>query len=301
MGRSNGDRYPCELGVEVTYTTDFDPGAPSEEVWKRFSAEGRLSNFDPKVASSVQQMAAAIAVRFTLAPGEKKLIPMALSWDFPIVQYGGGRKWVRHYTQFFNASGKNAWGIARIALENGKDWSRQIDAWQKPYLADDSDPAWYRAELFNELYYLADGGTIWGHELNGPSNPYHPASEKSDSFSSLECFDYPFYGTLDVRFYGSWPLIKFWPELEKQEMRQYSDTIPEENDQRAQWRWKMEHDICLKLSSAKLPARRRTILEIRKRLPRQRQSIRLARRNELARPQQQICTAGMARLRFQGQ
>lgn len=240
-------------GVEVTYTTDFDPGAPSEEVWKPFSAEGRLSNFDPKVASSVQQMAAAIAVRFTLAPGEKKLIPMALSWDFPIVQYGGGRKWVRHYTQFFNASGKNAWGIARIALENGKDWSRQIDAWQKPYLADESKPAWYRAELFNELYYLADGGTIWGHELNGPSNPHHPASEKSDSFSYLECFDYPFYGTLDVHFYGSWPLIKFWPELEKQEMRQYSDTIPEVNDQRAQWRWKMEREHQFETIQRKAP------------------------------------------------
>ncbi|MGA8552906.1 MAG: glycoside hydrolase family 116 protein, partial [Candidatus Acidiferrales bacterium] len=107
---------------------------------------------------------------------------------------------------------------------------------------DQSKPAWYRAELFNELYYLADGGTIWGHELNGPSNPHHPASEKSDSFSYLECFDYPFYGTLDVRFYGSWPLIKFWPEIEKQEMRQYSDTIPEVNNQLAQWRWKMERE-----------------------------------------------------------
>jgi non-lysosomal glucosylceramidase len=231
-------------GVDVTYTTDFDPSSPCEEVWKPFSSDGRLPNFDPKVASSVQQMGAAIAVRFTLAPGESKLIPMALSWDFPITQFGGGRKWVRHYAQFFNQNGlgKNAWDMARTALEKDQDWSRQIDAWQKPYLADQSKPAWYRAELFNELYYLADGGTIWGHELEGPSNPRHPASEKSDSFSYLECFDYPFYGTLDVRFYGSWPLIKFWPEIEKQEMRQYSDTIPEVNDQLAQWRWKMERE-----------------------------------------------------------
>jgi non-lysosomal glucosylceramidase len=227
-------------GVEVTYTTAFSPVGSGEEVWKPFSTDGRLMNFAPKIASSGDQLAAAIAVRFTLAPGEKKIIPMALSWDLPIVQYGGGRKWVRHYTKFFSASGKNAWDIARTALENGQDWSRQIDAWQKPYLADESKPAWFRAELFNELYYLADGGTLWGHELNAPANPHHPSSEKSDSFSYLECFDYPYYGTLDVRFYGSWPLIKFWPEIEKQEMREYSDTIPEVNDQRSVWGWMLE-------------------------------------------------------------
>ena len=229
-------------GVDVTYTTDFNPDGTGAEVWKPFSTDGRLSNFDPKIASSGEQLAAAIAVRFTLAPGEKKLIPMALSWDLPIVEYGGGRKWVRHYTKFFDASGKNAWAIARTALENAQDWSRQIDAWQKPYLADESKPAWYRAELFNELYYLADGGTLWGHELAAPANPHHPASENSDSFSYMECFDYPFYGTLDVRFYGSWPLIKFWPEIEKQEMREYSDTIPEVNEQRSLWGWMLQRE-----------------------------------------------------------
>jgi non-lysosomal glucosylceramidase len=227
-------------GVDVTYTTDFNPDGSGAEVWKPFSTDGRLTNFDPKVASTGEQIAAAIAVRFTLAPGEKKIIPMALSWDLPIVRYGGGRKWVRHYTKFFDASGKNAWAIARTALENGQDWSRQIDAWQKPYLSDESKPAWYRAELFNELYYLADGGTLWGHELAGPANPHHPASADSDSFSYMECFDYPFYGTLDVRFYGSWPLLKFWPEIEKQEMREYSDTIPEVNDQRSVWGWMLQ-------------------------------------------------------------
>lgn len=224
-------------GVDVSYITDFDPRTPGAEVWKPFSTDGRLPDFAPKIASSGEQMAGAIAVRFTLAPGEKKLIPMALSWDLPIVEFGSGREWVRHYTQFFDASGKNAWAIARTALQNGQDWSRQIDEWQKPYVSDTSKPAWYRGELFNELYYLADGGTMWGHELNGASNPNHPSSEKADSFSYLECFDYPYYGTLDVRFYGSWPLLKFWPEIEKQEMRQYADTIPEVNNQRLLWGW----------------------------------------------------------------
>ena len=194
------------------------------------------------LASAGEQMAGAIAVRFTLAPNEKKMIPMALSWDLPLVQFGGGRKWVRHYTKFFGASGTNAWKIARTALENDDNWSRQIDAWQKPYVEDESKPAWYRGELFNELYIIADGGTMWAHELNGPSNPLHPSARNADSFAYMECFDYPFYGTSDVRFYGSFPLLKFWPDLEKQEMREYTDSIPETNPQRYIWAWKIQHE-----------------------------------------------------------
>jgi non-lysosomal glucosylceramidase len=229
-------------GVEITYLTDFDPQGSGAEVWQPFSTTGRLPNQSPDLASAGEQMAGAIAVRFTLAPNEKKMIPMALSWDLPLVQFGGGRKWVRHYTRFFDASGTNAWKMARTALENDDRWSRQIDAWQKPYVDDESKPAWYRGELFNELYIIADGGTMWAHELNGPGNPLHPSARNADSFAYLECFDYPFYGTSDVRFYGSFPLLKFWPDLEKREMREYTDSIPETNPQRYIWAWKIQHE-----------------------------------------------------------
>ena len=124
--------------------------------------------------------------------------------------------------------------------ENDKQWSDQIDAWQKPYIEDESKPAWYRGELFNELYIVADGGTLWAHEQSGPANPLHLSAKNADSFAYLECFDYPYYGTSDVRFYGSFPLIRFWPELEKQEMREYTDTIPESMPEKGIWSWKTQ-------------------------------------------------------------
>jgi len=229
-------------GAEVTYINEFSPQGSGAEVWKPFSTDGKLSNKEWDLASSGEQYAGAIAVKFTLAAHEKKLVPMALAWDLPVVQFGGGRKWVRHYTKFFGTSGTNAWKIARVALENDKSWSDQIDAWQKPYLEDESKPEWFRSELFNEMYILADGGTLWAHEMNGPSNPNHPSAKMADSFSYLECFDYLYYGTSDVRFYGSFPLMKFWPEIEKQEMREYTDTIPETNPQHYVWAWKLQHD-----------------------------------------------------------
>src|SRR5215470_4949519 len=229
-------------GFEVTYLTTYYPLGMGEEVWKPFSTDGRLPNISPDVASSGEQIAGAIAIRFTLGPHEKKTVPMALAWDLPLIEFGGGRRWVRHYTRFFGAEGEHAWQIAKTALEQNEQWSKAIDAWQKPYIEDKSKPLWFRGELFNEMYILADGGTVWAHEVDGLGNAKHFSSKDEDSFSYLECFDYPFYGTSDVRFYGSFPLIRFWPEIEKQEMREYADTIEESNPQRYQWLWQSLHE-----------------------------------------------------------
>ncbi len=229
-------------GAEISYLANFDPQGSGAEIWRAFAATGTLPDQSPDVASAGEQIAGAIAVRFTLGPHEKRCIPMVLSWDLPIVQFGGGRKWVRHYTEFFDASGTNAWTIARVALESDEEWSKQIDAWQRPYVQDESKPAWYRGELFNELYVLADGGTVWAHELKEGANPIHSSAYRSDSFSYLECFDYLYYGTLDVRFYSSFPLLRFWPEIEKREMRNYTDTVAESNLQHYLWSWKLQHE-----------------------------------------------------------
>jgi len=232
--------------AEVTYLTTFEGMGDGSEVWRPFSKDGRLPNLAPPIASSGDIFAGAIAVRFVLAPHESRMIPMALSWDLPTIQFGGGRKWKRHYTRFFGTEGTHAWEIARTALEHQDEWSKQIDAWQKPIVEDGHRPVWFRAELFNELYILADGGTIWAGERGAEP-------EKPDSFSYLECFDYPFYGSLDVRFYGSWSLLRFWPEIEKQEMREYTATIPESNAQHYVWGWKSNRDHQLVEFTRKVP------------------------------------------------
>jgi non-lysosomal glucosylceramidase len=54
----------------------------------------------------------------------------------------------------------------------------------------------------------------------------------------MECFDYPYYETLDVRFYGSLPLAKFWPDIDKQVMRDFADTVPKDLTEKMMWVWK---------------------------------------------------------------
>src|ERR1700676_1578930 len=224
-------------GVEVTYQTTFVPET-SDEIWKPFAADGRLSNSDRSWVSSAEHLSGAIAVRFTLKPGEKRVIPMVIAWDLPIVTFGSGRKWYRHYTNFYGTSGTNSWEIARDGLANASRWSDQIDAWQAPYINDESKPLWYRGMLFNEMYILADGGSFWGHPVGSATQP---ADKKAaDTFGFLEFFDYPFYATLDVRFYGSMPLVKFWPHIDKQVLRQFSDTVSQDLTDKYLWQWKSQ-------------------------------------------------------------
>jgi len=235
--------------AEVTYLATYPTATDGAAIWNTFSKDGRLSNQAQPIASAGESFAGAFAVRFTLAPHEKRLVPMALSWDLPIVQFGGGRQWNRHYTRFFGTEGTHAWEIARTALQHHEEWSNAIDAWQKPIINDGKKPAWYRGELFNELYFLADGGTLWGHERTGGAE----APPTTDSFTYMECFDYPFYGSLDVRFYGSFSLLRFWPEIEKQEMREYSSTIPQSNPQHYVWGWKSTRENKLIEYTRKVP------------------------------------------------
>jgi non-lysosomal glucosylceramidase len=220
-------------GVEVTYQTTYSPEGDGAEVWSPFSKDGRLANSDRQWVSSGENIAGAIAVRFTLKPGEKRTIPMVVSWDLPVTEFGSGRKWYRHYTDFYGTSGTNAWKIASDGLFNAAKWSGAIDAWQAPYVEDESKPLWYRGALFNELYAVADGGSLWGR-------PVESAKGTGSTFGFLECFDYPYYNTLDVLFYGSMPLVNFWPDLDKQVMRQFADTVPTEDDDKYLWVWKSQ-------------------------------------------------------------
>jgi non-lysosomal glucosylceramidase len=81
--------------VEVSYQTTFQATGDGKAVWSHFAKNGRLANDSTSWVSDGEKLAGAIAVRFTLAPGESKTIPMVISWDFPVVQFGEGRKWDR--------------------------------------------------------------------------------------------------------------------------------------------------------------------------------------------------------------
>ncbi|MBW4560378.1 MAG: bile acid beta-glucosidase [Mojavia pulchra JT2-VF2] len=208
--------------VEVFQHTRWNPVGTGEELWQSFAEDGSLPNYiDATPATENTQIGAAIAVRFTLQPGETLEIPFVLAWDFPVTEFAAGINYYRRYTDFFDQSGENAWAIASTALKEYQSWRSQIQSWQQPILDREDLPSWLKMALFNELYDLTSGGTLWS-----------AASEldHSGQFAVLECLDYRWYESLDVRLYGSFALLILFPELEKSVMRAFARAIPQSDD-----------------------------------------------------------------------
>ncbi|MGB3653821.1 MAG: GH116 family glycosyl hydrolase, partial [Rivularia sp. (in: cyanobacteria)] len=207
---------------EIFHHDRWNPSGTGEDVWQSFAQNGSLNNIsNENPASQNEQIAAAIAVRFTLQPGEALEIPFAVAWDFPVTEFASGITYNRRYTDFFGVNGKNAWNIATTALSEYQNWLSQIQAWQQPIIQRQDLPDWFKMALFNELYDLTAGGTLWSAaSLRDPIG----------QFAVLECLDYRWYESLDVRLYGSFGLLMLFPELEKAVIRAFARAIPDRDE-----------------------------------------------------------------------
>ena len=232
-------------GVELSATPLFAIG-DAAGMWTDFAAGGRLAPIEGRAvtAPAGSEPGAALAATIRLGPGESRTIPFVLAWDIPLAEFGVGTRWHRRYTAFFGASGRNAWDIAAAGAREREAWSAAIDAWQAPILTDASRPDWYVAALFNELYFMVDGGTLW---TDGPPMPADgwvatPGADPAAGgpfgrFAQIECFDYPFYNTLDVDFYASFARLQLWPELERAVIREFVAAVDVHDPAIVQIQW----------------------------------------------------------------
>ena len=205
-------------GVQVQRCSRWDPTGSGSELWEPFARDGSIpENNNDRPSTATEAASAAMALRFRLEPGESRQIPLVISWDLPVTAYATGSRALRRYSDFFSASGTNAAAIAAEALRDWPAWLPQIEAWQQPVLARTDLPEALRMALFNELYDLASGGSLW------------TAASSADpvgQFGVLECLDYAWYESLDVRLYGSFALLQLWPELDKAVLRSFARAIP---------------------------------------------------------------------------
>lgn len=203
---------------EVFYHSRWNPAGDGSDLWSSFAQDGSLSDIGSETPAAVgEQIGAAIAVRLTLAPGETRQVPFVVTWDFPITEFAEGIPYYRRYTDFFGRSGTNAWSMVRTALKQYEDWQTQIQDWQRPILERSDLSDCFKMGLLNELYDLTSGGALWS------------AGDERDpigQFAVLECLDYRWYESLDVRLYGSFALFMLWPELDKAVMRAFARAIP---------------------------------------------------------------------------
>ena len=208
--------------IEVFYLGKWNPNGDGSQVWDTFARDGSLPDKEDETpAAPGEQIAAAMAVRLTIRPGKTRKIPFILSWDLPITEFAQGITYYRRYTDFFGRNGNNAWSIVRTALKHSDMWQERIQAWQSPILNREDLPDWFKMALFNELYLLTDGGTLW------------TAATEDDpigQFGVLECLDYCWYESLDVRLYGSFGLMMLWPRLDKAVLEAFARAISTSDD-----------------------------------------------------------------------
>jgi non-lysosomal glucosylceramidase len=208
--------------AEIFYHNRWNPMGDGSDVWDYFAANGSLPDCEDETpAAPGEQIAGAIAIRLTIRPGKTRKIPFILAWDFPITEFAQGINYYRRHTDFFGRTGKNAWTVVRTALKHSDMWKEKIEAWQNPILKRSDLPDWFKMALFNELYLLTDGGTLW------------TAATENDpvgQFGVLECMDYRWYESLDVRLYGSFALLMLWPRLDKAVLEAFARAIPTSDD-----------------------------------------------------------------------
>ncbi|XP_075043493.1 non-lysosomal glucosylceramidase [Mixophyes fleayi] len=215
-------------GTHISHCTEFDPSGTGQEIWKDLLDDGRLDSTGPSSPTTPgKKTAAAVVAGCTVSPGGRGTLEFCLSWDMPKIRFGsGGTEYCRRYTRFFGSEGDMAPTLCQYGLSHYEEWEQKIEAWQDPILQDVLLPPWYKSALFNELYFVADGGTVWVEvPADGTDDELLKVGQKELSgmksllqeygrFAYLEGQEYRMYNTYDVHFYASFALIMLWPQLE---------------------------------------------------------------------------------------
>lgn len=215
-------------GQEISHQTAFSPKGTCSAVWCDLMTDGRLdspTNSSPPTEKG-EEVAAALVVSCSVSANSRNSVDFSLAWDMPKITFGSReRTYVRRYTRYYGTKGDAAPSISHYALTHYSKWEESIEEWQRPILQDRSLPAWYKSALFNELYFVVDGGTIWVElpedaDISGglrPEDgglPAQPEVVKDfGRFAYLEGQEYRMYNTYDVHFYASFALIMLWPKL----------------------------------------------------------------------------------------
>uniref|UniRef100_A0A1I7UT09 Non-lysosomal glucosylceramidase n=2 Tax=Caenorhabditis tropicalis TaxID=1561998 RepID=A0A1I7UT09_9PELO len=234
---------PCTYGLATTHkestTTSicerFDPSRNGSAFWNHLMQTGDVPSFEEECSINAREMAVSVCNRFNLPPNSKKTHDYALSWDMPKVHFGSvTRSYHRRYTRFFEASeaGSVADSLCVRALRLRNQWEEEIEKWQSPILTHEKLPDWYKSAIFNELYFITDGGTVWFEfDENWADHETHLSEytkEKMKSigrFGYLESWEYRMVNTYDVHFYASYALAELWPQLELTVQSEFTDQV----------------------------------------------------------------------------
>jgi uncharacterized protein (DUF608 family) len=154
-----------------------------------------------------------IAVEYTLAPGESRIIRFVASWYMPTPVNHYGSRYTNYYTtRYADAVEPAAW----LAQKHESLLQRVIN-WQQVIYAKNDYPVWMRDALINYLYLIAESSPYFVvpdmfAKMNLPNGVLGMTE------SPRTCSD---MGTIPCDFLGLQPFIYFFPELAINELRMH--------------------------------------------------------------------------------
>ncbi|MBN2020276.1 MAG: hypothetical protein JW749_08630 [Sedimentisphaerales bacterium] len=185
---------------------------------------GFYEKFGPKVN---HDYGAAISVMFTVKPKASFKIPVAVVFDFPQQLYADGTVFDRKYTRHFKDNENRSRDLAKIALDNYKNWQSRTESIQNrfyeqimcnPAYKNDAKGALLLTRLLvNEFHFPLSNAAAWIEDKDG-----------NDVARFLECFDYPYVNSQDVDWFSP-ILLMLFPDVEKEICQRFIDSIMEEN------------------------------------------------------------------------
>ncbi|XP_052099238.1 non-lysosomal glucosylceramidase-like isoform X1 [Mytilus californianus] len=251
-----------KTGVDVSTKSQFNPKGSGQDLWEDLSDDGKLKsatdqNKDQpivncktlysvmlKVLLNILQfllnlvlpskersastgkgseIGSAVCLYTTVKPGDKEDLEFTLTWDMPVVHFKARKhKYLRRYARWFGSSGDACPQLCSYALKNYPMWETKIEEWQNPILSNKNLPSWYKSALFNELYFVSDGGSLWldmAEEKDGQIqrkiSPTEPeVIQEYGKFGYLEGHEYRMINTYDVHHYASFAFIMLWPKIQ---------------------------------------------------------------------------------------
>ncbi|XP_015605113.1 non-lysosomal glucosylceramidase [Cephus cinctus] len=204
-------------GIENSRVLSFDPMSNGESLWRELEDNGKFEEKTLRASPKTgHPIAAAVSARTLVKDGSTSVLEFSLVWDMPKIHFHYKmREYLKYYTKFFyEPEGSAAPLISQYALSNYRQWEREICNWQRNVLEDQQLPDWYKSALFNELYYVADGGTIWLRSDETDNFPATDPRSEYGRFAYLEGQEYRMYNTYDVHFYAAFALVQLWPHLQ---------------------------------------------------------------------------------------
>ncbi|XP_077226695.1 beta-glucosidase, GBA2 type family protein [Tasmannia lanceolata] len=161
----------CETqNVNVTVLPSFGLSEQScvtaKDIWGKMVEDGQFDRESFRAGASMpsspgETLCGAVSASTWVEPHGRCTVAFAVAWSSPKIKFLKGSTYHRRYTKFYGTSERSAVDLVHDALMNYKWWEEEIEKWQSPILRDERLPEWYKFTLFNELYFLVAGGTVW--------------------------------------------------------------------------------------------------------------------------------------------